>query len=102
MKAQNFAHRLLLVALLFTVGAAAYAEDTASEKTDTRRELAIVVVETLQGRTGGAITDFDRLDMAFQDVAKQRKWPVTLKAERFAANLPDHETELRIFTQPVR
>jgi hypothetical protein len=102
MKAHTFARPLLLVALLFTAGAAARAEETAKEPALNRRELAIVVVETLQGRTGGAITDFDRLDMAFQDVAKQRKWPVILKAERLAANLPDHETELRIFTQPVR
>jgi hypothetical protein len=100
MKAPTFARPLLLVVLLFTLGPVTRAEDTSKEKTGNQRELAIVVVETLQTR--GAITDFDRLDMAFQAVAKQRKWPVTLKPERLTANVPDHETELRIFSQPVR
>lgn len=65
-----------------------------------RPKLAIVVVETLQDQRG-AITAFDRLDLAFQHVARERKWPVTIAAERFAANTPEHETELRIFNQPL-
>ena len=64
-------------------------------------ELAIVVVDAVN-KQQGAITDFDRIDMAFTRVAEERGWPVTIKAERFAANTPAHETELRIFNRPVR
>ena len=67
-----------------------------------QRELAIVVVDTLQSNRGSAVTDFDRLDIAFHQLARQRKWPVPLKVERFAANTPAHETELRIVNRPVR
>jgi hypothetical protein len=63
--------------------------------------LALVVVENLQRNPSSAITDFHRLDLAFEYVAKQRKWPVTVAAERFAANTPKHETELRVFLQPL-
>jgi hypothetical protein len=100
MKTHRVLKSLLLVSLFVTAGAVAHAED-ATKSADAPRQLAIIVVETLQSR-GGAITDFDRLDMAFQELAKQRKWPVTIKAERFAANNPEYDTELRIFTQPVR
>jgi hypothetical protein len=63
--------------------------------------LALVVVENLQRNPSSAITDFHRLDLAFEHVAKQRKWPVTIAAERFAANTPKHDTELRVFLQPL-
>jgi hypothetical protein len=100
MKTHRVLKSLLLVSLFVAAGAVAHAED-AAKSADAPRQLAIVVVEPLQSK-GGAITDFDRLDMAFQQIAKQRKWPVTIKAERFAANSPEYDTELRIFTQPLR
>jgi len=77
------------------------ADNKPAEATQPQRELAIVVVESLQ-RNRGAITDFDRIDLAFHEVAKKRKWPVRLVVERFAANTEPHETELRIFNQSIR
>jgi hypothetical protein len=74
---------------------------TAAKEPDDRPALAIVVVENL-GHSGGAITAVERLDMAFNKIAKERKWPAKPNAERFAANTPDRETELRVFTQPLR
>ena len=94
---------IALFAAALIVPAAARAADEAkpAPKPEEKPRLAIVVIENLS-RFGGAITDFDRLDIAFHKVAKERKWPVELVAERFAANLPDYKTELRIFDQPLR
>lgn len=89
---------LLFVSLSFTAFSAP-AESTATPQP--LSELAIVVVDTLNHQQG-AITDFDRIDMAFQKLAKQRKWPVKIAAERFASNTPVRDTELRIFNQPLR
>ena len=86
-----------LIAALLLAPVVVRAEDAPAA----RPKLAIVVVENLS-RRGGAITDFDRLDIAFHKVAKERNWPFEIEAERFAANTPDHETELQIFNQPVR
>ena len=90
---------LLFAFLLPAAIAPVHAKD-AAKAPDDRPMLAIVIVDSLNQR--GAITDFDRLDMAFRRVAEQRKWPVKIAAERFAANTPAHETELRIFNQPLR
>ncbi len=92
-----FARLLLAAALLLT---AAHAAETA-KSADNRPKLVVVVVDNIQHHHS-AITDFDWLDMAFRHVAQQRKWPVAIAAERFAANTPDNETELRIFNQPLR
>lgn len=77
------------------------ADNEPAKAPEPQRELAIVVVDSLQ-RNRGAITDFDRIDLAFREVAKKRKWPVKLVVERFAANTESHETELRIFNQSIR
>jgi len=90
---------LLFVSLLLAAGVS-HAKP-AAKAPDDRPTLSIVVVDSLLYQQG-AITDFDRLDMAFEYIAKERKWPVQIKAERFAANTPAHETELRIFNQPLR
>jgi len=87
----------LLASALFLTTASAPAAPPA----DPRPKLAIVVVEILQ-QQHGAFTDFDRLDLAFQQVARERHWPVVIAAERFAANTAEHETELRIFNRPLR
>ena len=62
-----------------------------------RPKLAIVVIDNLQPRSG-----FDRIDLAFQQVARQRKWPVTIATERIAANTQAHPLELRIFFLGIR
>jgi hypothetical protein len=64
-------------------------------------ELPLVVVE-VAGRQTGAITDFDRLDMAFQRVARERQWPVTIVGERFASNTPTYQNEVRVYHRPLR
>ena len=90
---------LLAAVLLLTVPV------RAAEAPPARPPLAIVVVENLHDHRFGApsaFTDFDRLDLAFQEVARERKWPVRIAAERFAANTATRETELRIFNQPLR
>jgi hypothetical protein len=63
--------------------------------------LPVSITEAV-GTIGGAYTDFDRLDLALQAVAKERQWPVKIAAERFAAGTPDYLTELRISLQRVR
>lgn len=64
------------------------------------RELTVSVVESL-ARGPGRITDFDRLRMVFTDVFEHRKWPVKIKVERFAANTPTSDIELRVFYQGI-
>jgi hypothetical protein len=76
-------------------------------KTAARPQLVLVVVIPLTPSANPATSaftssDFDRLDLAFQDMAQRRHWPVTIVAERFAANTPARDMELRIFLQPVR
>jgi hypothetical protein len=95
----HLAFTSLLFGSLFLTVVATRAQSTGTPQP--QRELAIVVVDAVQQQRG-AITDFDRIEMAFQHVAKQRKWPVKIAAERFAANTPAHETELRIFNQPLQ
>lgn len=90
---------LLFAALLLAAGPA-FAKK-AAKAPDDRPVLAIVIVENLRNEES-AFTDFDRLDLAFQHVAKERKWPVRIATERFAANTPDHTTELRIFSYPLQ
>jgi hypothetical protein len=93
---------LFALPLALTLGSARAAPPAAAPATPPDQpELALVVVDTLAHRES-AYTDFDRLDLAFQDVAKRRHWPVKIAAERFAANTPAHELELRVFLQPIR
>jgi hypothetical protein len=91
---------LLSAAALVLLAPSAWAED-AARKPEDRPKLGIVVVDNLDHH-GSAITAFDRLDIAFQKVAEQRRWPVMVMAERFAANMASFDTELRIFNQPIR
>ncbi len=68
---------------------------------EAQRVLTLVVVDALGGGHG-AITAFDRLDLAFHEVAKQRKWPIKIEAERFAANTTEHDPEVRIFYKGIQ
>src|SRR6478735_744711 len=63
--------------------------------------LPLIVVESVS-MPGNAYSDFDRLDIAFQKVAKQRKWPVKIVTDRMAAGVPDYLTELDVKLQPLR
>ncbi|MDI1247286.1 MAG: hypothetical protein PSV13_00240 [Lacunisphaera sp.] len=91
---------VLLIATLCLAAVPVFAKK-APQAPDNRPIFSIVVVDSLLYQQG-AITDYDRLDMAFTALAKERQWPMRIQAERFAANTPAHETELRIFNQPLR
>ncbi|MFA5263470.1 MAG: hypothetical protein WC378_06555 [Opitutaceae bacterium] len=69
--------------------------------TEARHDLMIVVVESLS-HGSSEYNEFNRIDRVFTEVFEQRKWPVKIKVERFAANSPAYETELRIFYQGIR
>jgi hypothetical protein len=90
---------LILASLLLTQGA--IARDEKPKAADDRPTLTLVVVENTERDQVGAITDFHRLDLAFEHVAKERKWPVKIEAERFAANTAKHATELRVYLKPM-
>lgn len=98
MKAR-FASPLLAAALLLSA-APSHAKD-APPAMEERPKLAIVVIDNLRDRRS-IFTEFDRIDLAFQKVAKQRKWPVAIAAERLTAQTPVHPLELRIFYQGLR
>ena len=100
MKPSRFAAFVLPIALALGSARAASADPAAAPASD-QPVLALVVVDTLV-RHDSAFTDFDRLDLAFQEVARDRHWPVRIAAERFAANTGSHELELRVFLQPIR
>jgi len=93
----RFAFALVIVSLLLPTAAHA----AKAKEQDNRPKLAIIVAESL-GLRNNSFDDFIRLDIAFSRVAEERKWPVQIVAERFAANVPDYETELSIFLQPLR
>lgn len=92
-----FAAGSLLLSLFAAAGVTGRAQ-AAPEAAAGKRELAVVIVESLE-RGPGRITDFDRMKMVFTDVFGRRKWPVKVSVERFAANMPAHEIELRVFYQ---
>jgi hypothetical protein len=41
------------------------------------------------------------MDAEFTSVFGKRKWPVTIKVERFASNTPDDGIQLRVFYQGI-
>jgi len=91
---------LLLAALLGAVAAPAkeVARVPAPEGV-----LPVVITEmTLLGNSANAVTDFHRLALEFERMAEERKWPVKIAAERFAANTTDYLTTLNISLMPLR
>jgi hypothetical protein len=95
----RFIPRSLLFSLGLAAGVTASAQATAPAP-ESPRTLNVVVVESL-GRGTNRLTDFDRIDIVFRKVFAKRKWPVKINVERFAANLPDHAIELRVFFQGI-
>lgn len=63
--------------------------------------LPVVITEAM-GSMGNAFTDYDRLDLALKQVAKERNWPLQVSVEKFASNTLDYQTELNISLQYVR
>lgn len=90
----------LLLAPLFLAAGVNGRAQTSSAAASAPRELSIVVVESLSGGSS-RFEMFDRIARVFTEVLEEQKWPVKVNVERFAANLPAHETELRIFFKSI-
>lgn len=91
--------RFLLATLLLVAGTAVAKDVTRVPAPE--GVLPVVVTENTLGNSGSAYTDFDRLDLALQAVAKERKWPLKIAADRMASGAPDYLTELRISIRRV-
>jgi len=90
----------LILCLLTALAPVVRAADKAPTTVPPKGTLPLVIWETL-GQQSFAITEFDRLDLAFRRVSAERKWPLKVVAERFAANVPDYTTELEIVPHPL-
>jgi hypothetical protein len=100
MKRRTFLSILFLS--LLTLGPALRAADTRTAPADdTRRTLMISVVEPVERRPSND-EFYHRVARVFPDVFERRNWPVAIQVERFGANQPDHDLELRVFLQPIR
>ena len=64
-------------------------------------ELTIVVVDALGGIASERNT-YDHMAQAFTEVLEAKKWPLKINVERFGANAPAHEIEMRIYFQGIR
>ena len=95
-RALLYAGTLLFCATTASVGSA----QAPVAATGAPRELTVAVVESLV-RGPGRTTDFDRINTVFTDVLGRQKWPVKIKVERFAANTPPTDIELRVFYQGI-
>lgn len=95
--------RLTLAALLgalILASAITGRAETPPPAAEAPRELTVVIVESLSGRSL-ATDSYERIARVFTSVFEKRKWPVTIKTERFAADTVVHPTELRIFFQGI-
>ena len=90
--------------LLFTVAILAAGTVHAASKPPVSEPgvLHITVVESVTALSASAFTDFDRMDLAFEYVAKKRRWPVKVVSEKLVSNTPDYNPELRVVLQAVR
>jgi hypothetical protein len=86
---------VLLLAVLSAPAATAVAQ---SQRPPT--EIAVVVSEALDQRAEG-VTTFAAIQSAFTRVFGRQGWPATVSVERFAANNPDHDFELRVFFRGI-
>ncbi len=93
----------LLLALSVTLPtfAAATADKNAAAADDPRRTLTITVVEPVDRRPANS-EFYNRLAYVFPKVFEARQWPLKIEVERFGANAPDYDLELRIFLQKIR
>jgi len=91
----------LSFALALAAGAAGRAQTAAPTAASAPRELTIVVVDAIGGNARERDT-YDRIARVFTDVFDAKKWPLKVNVERFGANSPDHEIELRIYLKGIR
>lgn len=99
MKRLTFISLLLSFFALAPALQAAGSPDTPTD--DARRTLTVTVIEPVE-RHPGNDEFFHRVARVFTDVFEARNWPFAIKVERFGANLPDLDLELRVFLQPIR
>jgi len=88
-----------LLSILVATGVAGGAQ-TAVPAANAPRELAIVVVAALRGGQGD-YNAFNRIDRVFTEVFEAQKWPMKIAVERFGANSPAHEIELRVYARGI-
>ena len=92
---------LVLFFLLLAIVAPGRAQSSAPVA-DARRELTIVVVDELGGNKSGGYDTFNRVARVFTDVFEAKKWPLKINVERFGANAPKYDIELRLYVQSIR
>jgi hypothetical protein len=97
----RFALGILLASFSLATGGTGRAQTSASPA-GAPRELTIVVVDELGGDNSRYYNTFNRIARVFTDVFEARKWPVKINVERFGANAPPHEIEMRIYVQSIR
>jgi hypothetical protein len=93
--------RSLLSVLVALAAGAAHAKEAPARVAPPEGVLPVIVLESLH-QPGNAYTAFDRLDLGFQKVVKERKWPLKVVSDRMADGIPDYLTEVEISLQPLR
>jgi hypothetical protein len=94
---------LARIALIFSLIAAAGATARAQAPVapaPAPLHIAVVVSEALERRAEG-VTTFAAIQTAFTKVLSKQGWPATVTVERFAANNPDYDVELRVFFRGI-
>ena len=76
-------------------------DSTATAPDAAQRTLMITVVEPSSRRMANAEL-YNRLARIFPAVFESRGWPVKIEVERFGANNPAYDLELRVFLQEIR
>jgi hypothetical protein len=89
----------LLIPLLSAAGNTARAVAPAAAAS-APTQIAVVVSEALERRAEG-VTTFAAIQKAFTKAFSRQGWPATVSVERFAANNPDYDVELRVFFRGV-
>ena len=92
---------LSFAASLPTFAADAAASDKAAPTSAAQRTLTLTVVEPVDRRPDNS-EFYNRLAYVFPKVFETRQWPLKIEVERFGANAPDYDLELRIFLQKIR
>ena len=89
----------VLALLVSLVGLTVHAQSSPPPSTQAG-ELTVVIVESASTRS--LLNDsYNRLSRVFTSVLEERKWPLKIKDERFGANMPKHDLELRVYYQGI-
>jgi hypothetical protein len=91
--------RTLLLSLIIAAGSTARAQAPKAPP-GPPSELSVVVSESVDRRAEGVST-FAAIQSVFTRVFSRQGWPVTISVERFAANNPEHDYELKVFFRGI-